>query len=63
MYSNERRATQSGRIWSAALRGGPFFLPAALCRACGQPAHGACHALQVRKNGRVATVKVSVNRP
>lgn len=50
--------TQSGAVWGAALRDGPFFRSAALWLTDVQQAQGAHHALQKQKNGRVAATEI-----
>ena len=55
---NKRQVTQSGAVWGAALRDGPFFRSAALWLTDVQQAQGVHHALQKQKNGRVAATEI-----
>jgi hypothetical protein len=61
--SNERRATQDGLIWGAALRDMPFLHTAALFLTDVQQAYNVRNALQRNKNGFIAAARISVNRP
>ena len=63
MTPNERRATLNGFILGAALWDMPFLRPAALFLADVQQAHDARNALQVHKNGFIATTRINVNKP
>ena len=63
MNPNEHQATQHGAMPGAALRDGPFFLPAALLLTYVQQGHVARNALQGQKNDLVAAPEFYVYRP